>query len=60
MRPKTFLENHKGPSAAASIWKNTYEFFLERLHKNVLKLDIEGFGEDTLEPLFKFLDIKGI
>lgn len=60
MRPKTFQENHKGPCAAASIWKNTYEFFLERLQNNVLKLDIERFGEDTLEPLFKFLDIKGI
>ncbi len=55
MRPKSFLEKKEGLIAAALIWKNTYNFFLDRTKNDVLKVDLENFQPNDLQPLFNFL-----
>lgn len=56
MRPKSFLEKKEGLIASALIWKNTYKFFLDRTQNDVLKVNLEKFHTNDLQPLFNFLN----
>ncbi len=61
MRPLEFKENKDGYIAAAYIWKNTYNMFLQKLENfssnEYLLLNIEAFNKDysLIHPLFNFL-----
>ncbi len=63
-RPSEFKENQKGFIAAACIWKNFYNMFLDKLSdssdKKYLLLNIENLNNDysKILPLFDFLDMK--
>ena len=63
-RPSEFKENQKGFIAAACIWKNFYNMFLDKLNESsdikYLLLNIENLNNDysTILPLFNFLNVK--